>query len=78
MARQSGQEFLESAPARFQGRLQPGPDGSPYLAVTDGVRFVLVPDAPEARSRTGQLVEVVRDAHGRFVALQSPSPDRGR
>ena len=78
IARQSGQEFLESTPTRFRGRLQRGPEGSPYLAVTDGVRFVLVPDAPEARSRTGQLVEVVRDAHGRFVALQSPSPDRGR
>jgi len=78
MARQSGQEFLESTPTRFRGRLQRGPEGSPYLAVSDGVRFVLVPDAPEARSRTGQLVEVVRDAQGRFVALPSPSVDRGR
>jgi type IV secretory pathway VirD2 relaxase len=78
MARQSGQEFLESTPARFRGRLERGPEGSPYLAVTDGMRFVLVPDAPEARSRTGQLVEVVRDAQGRFVTLPSPSLDRGR
>jgi hypothetical protein len=78
MARQSGQEFLESTPTRFRGRLEGGPEGSPYLAVSDGVRFVLVPDAPEARSRTGQLVEVVRDAQGRFVALPSPSLDRGR
>jgi type IV secretory pathway VirD2 relaxase len=78
MARQSGQEFLESTPTRFRGRLQRGPEGSPYLAVSDGVRFVLVPDAPEARSRTGQLVEVVRDAQGRFVTLPSPSLDRGR
>ncbi len=78
MARQSGQEFLESTPTRFRGRLQRGPEGSPYLAVSDGARFVLVPDAPEARSRIGQLVEVVRDAQGRFVALPSPSLDRGR
>jgi hypothetical protein len=78
MARQSGQEFLESTPTRFRGRLDRGPEGSPYLAVTDGVRFVLVPDAPEARSRIGQLVEVVRDAQGCFVALPSPSLDRGR
>jgi type IV secretory pathway VirD2 relaxase len=78
MARQSGQEFLESTPTRFRGRLQRGPEGSPYLAVSDGVRFVLVPDTPEARSRTGQLVEVVRDAQGRFAGLQSPSLDRGR
>jgi len=78
MARQTGQEFLESTPTRFRGRLERGPERSPYLAVSDGVRFVLVPDAPEARSRIGQLVEVVRDAQGRFVALPSPSLDRGR
>ena len=70
MARQSGQEFLESAPARFRGRLQPGPEGSPYLAVTDGVRFVLVPAARETRSRTGQLVDVVRDGFGRPVLAE--------
>jgi type IV secretory pathway VirD2 relaxase len=70
IARQSGQEFLESAPSPFRGRLQAGPEGSPYLAVTDGVRFVLVPDAPEARSRTGQLVEVVRDGSGRSVLAE--------
>jgi type IV secretory pathway VirD2 relaxase len=64
-ARQSGQEFLESTPAPFRGRLQAGPEGSRFLAVTDGERFVLVPDAPEARSRTGQLVDVVRDGSGR-------------
>jgi type IV secretory pathway VirD2 relaxase len=52
IARQSGQEFLESAPARFRGRLQVGPEGSPYQVVTDGERFVLVPDAREVRSRT--------------------------
>jgi type IV secretory pathway VirD2 relaxase len=78
MARQTGQEFLESTPTRFRGRLERGPERSPYLAVSDGVRFVLVPDAPEARSRIGQLVEVVRDAQGRFVALPSPSLDRAR
>jgi type IV secretory pathway VirD2 relaxase len=70
IARQSGQEFLESAPARFRGRLQAGPEGSPYLAVSDGERFVLVPDAPEGRSRTGQLVEVVRDGSGRPVLAE--------
>jgi hypothetical protein len=38
--------------------------------VTDGVRVVLVPDALEARSRTGQLVEVVRDSSGRPVLAE--------
>ncbi len=70
MARQNGQEFLESAPARFRGRLQAGPAGSPYLAVADGARFVLVPAAREARSRTGQLVDVARDSSGRPVLAE--------
>ncbi len=70
MARQSGQQFLDSAPSGFRGRLQRGPEGSPYLAVSDGVRFVLVKDAPDARSRTGQLVEVVRDGSGRPVLAE--------
>jgi hypothetical protein len=39
--------------------------------VSDGVRFVLVPDAPEVRSRTGQLVEVVRDGSGRPVLAEA-------
>ena len=75
IARQSGQEFLESAPARFRGRLQAGPEGSPYHVVTDGERFVLVPDVHEVRSRTGQLVDVVRDGSGRSL-LAEPVADR--
>ncbi|HXX70092.1 MAG TPA: DUF3363 domain-containing protein [Polyangiaceae bacterium] len=67
MARHSGQQFLESAPPGFRGRVQRGPEGSPYLAVSDGIRFVLVKDAPEARSRTGQIVEVTRDGSGQCV-----------
>jgi len=70
MARQSGQQFLEGAPTGFRGQLQRGPEGSLYLAASDGVRFVLVPATPEARSRTGQLVEVVRDGSGRPVLAQ--------
>jgi hypothetical protein len=76
IARQSGQEFLASAPASFRGRLRPGPEGFPYMAVSDGVRFVLVPDTPEARSKAGQLVEVVREAGGRAV-LAEVRGDRG-
>jgi hypothetical protein len=70
IARRSGQEFLENAPTRFQGRLQRGPEGSPYLAVSDGGRFVLIPDAPELRSRAGQRVEMVRDGSGRLVLAE--------
>jgi type IV secretory pathway VirD2 relaxase len=70
IARQSGQEFLDSAPTGFRGRFRRGPEASPYLAVSDGVRLVLVPDVPEARSRTGQLVDVVRDTAGRPVLAE--------
>jgi hypothetical protein len=70
LARQNRQEFLESPPTRFRGRLQSGPEGSAYLAVTDGERFVLVPDTREARSRTGQIVDVVRDGSGRLLLAE--------
>jgi hypothetical protein len=70
LARQNGQEFLESAPTRFRGQLRSGPEGSAYLAVTDGERFVLVPDTRETRSRIGQLVDVVRDGSGRELLAE--------
>jgi hypothetical protein len=65
LARQNGQVLLEHAPERFRGRLEPGPEGSAYLAVTDGKHLLLVSDTREARSRMGQLVDVSRDALGR-------------
>ena len=65
LAQQNGQVLLEHAPKRLRGRLEPGPEGSAYLAVTDGKHFVLVPGTRDARSRIGQLVDVSRDASGR-------------
>jgi hypothetical protein len=62
-----GETFLETVPDGFRGRVQALPENTPYLAVTDGHRFVLVAVIPEGRSRTGQSVEVGRDAHGRIV-----------
>ncbi len=73
LAQQKGQVFLEQAPDRLRGRLEPGPEGSAYLAVTDGMRFVLVPAAREARCRMGELVDVSRDASGRLRL--APEPD---
>jgi hypothetical protein len=70
LARQNGQVFLEPAPDHLRGRLEPGPEGSAYLAVTDGKQFVLVPAAREARSRMGQLVDVSRDASGRLRLVE--------
>jgi type IV secretory pathway VirD2 relaxase len=70
LAQQNGQVFLEHGPERLRGRLERGPEGSSYLAVTDGRHFVLVPAARDARSRMGELVDVSRDASGRFQLVK--------
>jgi len=78
MARESGQAFLESAPPGFRGHVERAPEGSAYLAVSDGMRFVLVPATREGLALTGKTVELALDAHGRVVGLRAPSLDRGR
>jgi hypothetical protein len=70
LARQNGKVFLEPVPDRFRGQLEPGPEGSTYLAVTDGKQFVLVPAAREARARMGEPVDVARDALGRLRLVE--------
>jgi len=77
-ARETRMTFLPSVPAGFAGRVQAGLAGSPYLTVSDGARFVLVPATPEALALRGQTVDVGRDAQGRFVGLHARSLDRGR
>ncbi len=76
--RQHRMTFLEKVPERFAGRIEVGPTGSRYLAVSDGARFVLVPASPESRALIGTTVEVTRDAHGRFVGLRPRGLDLGR
>jgi hypothetical protein len=78
MAQQTGQRFLESTPPGFQGFVQPGPEGSGYLAVSDGARFVLLPSTRERLALAGRTVELVHDAHGDLVDVRAPSLDRGR
>jgi type IV secretory pathway VirD2 relaxase len=75
IAVRTGQKFLAKAPDAFRGRLQQGLEGSPYLVVTDGARFVLVPDSGEARAFVGKTVAISRDANGQ---LRLRAPDRGR
>jgi type IV secretory pathway VirD2 relaxase len=76
IARQSGQQFLESAPPGFRGRVQPGPEG--YLAVSDGVRFVVLPATRESLALVGKTVELAQDARGRILGLRPPSLDHER
>jgi hypothetical protein len=77
-AHETGLAFLRNVPAGFAGRVCEGPRGSPYLAVSDGRQFVLVPATPEARALQGRTVDVARDARGHFVGLRTPDLDRGR
>jgi type IV secretory pathway VirD2 relaxase len=80
LARETGRTFLQTVPAHFGGRVQPGPAATPYLEVSDGVRFILIPSSPEARALSGRTVDVSRDAQGRFVGLhpRDRDHDRGR
>jgi type IV secretory pathway VirD2 relaxase len=73
IARQTGQQFLESIPSRFRGRLQSAPEDAPYLTVTDGARFVLIAATPQTRSRTGQTIDLARDASGRVLLAEDPA-----
>lgn len=77
MAARTGQAFLDRAPDRFRGRLQAGPQGTPYAVVTDGARFVLVPASDQVRAFAGKTVVVARDAQGRF-AVRAAERDRDR
>jgi type IV secretory pathway VirD2 relaxase len=78
LARETRRTFLPTVPDRFRGLVQPGSEGSPYLAVSDGGRFVLIPATPEARALSGKTVDVSRDAHGRWVGLHRRDRDRDR
>jgi type IV secretory pathway VirD2 relaxase len=75
LARATGRTFLETVPPHFRGRVQPGPAATPYLEVSDGLRFILIPSSPEARALSGKTVDVSRDAQGRFVGLRPRDRD---
>jgi type IV secretory pathway VirD2 relaxase len=76
--RETGWTFVEAIPGGFRGRVHPMPQGdAPYLAVSDGQRFVLVPATREARGSVGCVVEVSRDASGSAV-VDSPARAKER
>jgi hypothetical protein len=80
LARATGRTFLETVPAHFGGRVQPGPAAMPYLEVSDGRRFILIPASIETVALSGKTVDVLRDAQGRFLGLRARDRDydRGR
>jgi hypothetical protein len=78
LAQETGQMFSPTIPRGFRGTVRPGPQGSPYLAISDKTRFVLVPKAPETQRLLGKTVDVLGDLHGRFVGLRPAGLDRGR
>jgi hypothetical protein len=62
---ETGWTLVEPIPRGFRGRVHPMPQpDAPYLAVSDGQRFVLVPAAREVRGYAGRDVEVSRDESG--------------
>jgi hypothetical protein len=77
MAARTRQEFLAKTPNRFRGWLQAGPEGASYAVVTDGARFVLVPESRAVRALDGKAVVVSRDAQGRLT-IGAPERDRDR
>lgn len=77
LARTTRGTFLPQIPDRFRGTVQEGPSGAPHLIVSDGVRFVLVPDSAYARVLLGKRVEVAGDRDGLFLGLRPDDPQRG-
>ncbi len=78
LARATGRTFLETVPAHFRGRVQPGPAAMPYLEVSDGRRFILIPASIETVALSGKTVDVSRDAQGRFLGLRPRDRDHDR
>jgi len=79
LSRATHRTFLSQIPERFCGTLtQEGPSGASHLVVSDGVRFVLVPDAADARALLGKRVEVAGDREGLLLGLRlDRDRDRG-
>jgi hypothetical protein len=76
--RETGWTWVQPSPSGFRGRVHPISQGDvPYLAVSDGQRFVLVPATREARACVGRSVDVSRDASGRAV-VDSPAREVDR
>jgi hypothetical protein len=78
LARATGRTFLEAVPPHFSGRVQSGPAAMPYLEVSDGRRFILIPSSPETLALSGNAVDVSRDAQGRFLGLRPRERDHDR
>jgi hypothetical protein len=77
MASRMGETFLDRVPDRFRGRVQVAPEGAPYVAVSDGARFVLVPASRELGALVGKQVVVTLDPRGR-PTVQALDKDLGR
>jgi hypothetical protein len=78
LARTTHRTFLSKIPDRFCGTVtQEGPSGASHLVVSDGVRFVLVPDSPDARALLGKRVDVAGDRDGLLLGLRLNDRDRG-
>ena len=81
MAARSGKVFVARAPEGFRGRvgvMGPAEAKTPYVSVSDGSRFVLVPATPALQQALGRVVELSRDRHGNVRARLDPGRDMDR
>jgi type IV secretory pathway VirD2 relaxase len=76
IAARSGRHFLDPPPARFRGVVEQGSQDGRYVAVSDGVRFVLLRASPQWRALQGQSVEVAHHAQGPFIVRRARDRDR--
>jgi hypothetical protein len=78
LARASNRVFFSQIPNRFSGTVEQGPRGASHLVVSDGIRFVLVPDSRDAHALLGKRVEVTGDREGLLLGLRlDRDRDRG-
>jgi type IV secretory pathway VirD2 relaxase len=77
LARTTQGTFLPQIPDGFRGIVREGPSGGSHLVISDGIRFVLVPDSAEARVLLDKCVEVARDRNGLFLSLRPDDRHRG-
>jgi hypothetical protein len=80
VAARTGQVFLPRVPNGFRGRVQGADVGTAseaHVIISDGLRFVVLRDAPPVRQAIGRQVVLTLDQSGQVFVALSPERDRG-
>jgi type IV secretory pathway VirD2 relaxase len=81
MGSRSGRIFVAETPASFRGRVdlvKSTATSTPYVAVSDGSRFVLLRATAALEAMQGKRIELSRDARGQVRMRLAPDRDLGR